>query len=344
MKTGKGKGLFGAFVAVMIVCPAHGETVSDEPEALATHETLAWLEPTIPLKSINWGLLLEAEASMARSGSETESDLVLATVEFTLDAAVNDWLSGHLGLLWEENDTETNNLDEAYITLGQDFYVQAGRYYLPFGNFSSAFISDPVTLELAEINKSAAQVGYANDQFYLCAGVFRGEREDSLETFYASGGVAVGDNLEVGAYWLSDLLETDGLAGLAGDVNQTEGGAGAYVNVCLGAATLNAEWVSALDDYRVSSGNFCPMAYNFEASVAVDDRWTVGAKYEGSDDFYTEVAGGNLAGKFHKCGYGTVISCSVNAHTAISAEYLRTEDFEDGENGHLVTVQFAFEI
>ncbi|MBN2685668.1 MAG: LbtU family siderophore porin [Pontiellaceae bacterium] len=353
MNAGKGMRLLGAFfVGVGIgIGNVRGEEMSKEQTVRADAEEreISWdmsrqVRDALSLRSLDLGLFLEAEGSASRVGSVSESDLNLATAEFTLDAEVNEWLSGHLGLLWEENDTETNNLDEAYFTIGQDFYLQAGRYYLPFGDFASAFISDPLTLELAEMNQSAVQVGYRIDAFHVCAGAFRGADETSIETGYAAAGASLGAALQVGAYWLSDLLETDGLSGLAGGINQTEGGAGVYANLCCGPATVNAEWVSALSEYKSASGNFCPMAYNFEASLAVDDRWAVGAKWEGSNDFYTDSAGGSLFGKFHECGYGTVISCALGEHASVSTEYLRVKDLDDGDDGHLVTLQFAFEI
>lgn len=344
-------GLLGAFITGVGIGNARGEEMNmeqtvrtDALEQQRSLDRLPKMVDALSLRSLDWGLLLEAEGSASRIGSISESDLILATAEFTLDAEVNEWLSGHLGLLWEENDTETNNLDEAYFTIGREFYFQAGRYYLPFGDFSSAFISDPLTLELAEINQSAVQVGYGNDLFHVCAGLFRGADDSSVETGYAAAGASLGDGLQVGAYWLSDLLETDGLSALAGGMNQTEDGAGAYANFCWGPATVNAEWVGALSEYESAFGNFCPMAYNFEASLAVDDRWTVGAKWEGSNDFYTDSAAGSLSGKFHECGYGTVISCALGEHAAVSTEYLRVEDLDDGEDGHRVTLQFAFEM
>ncbi|MBN2702952.1 MAG: LbtU family siderophore porin [Pontiellaceae bacterium] len=351
MNAGKAMRLLGAFITGVGIGNVRGEEINMEQTVKANGENrqrssdvLPQMRDALSLRSLDWGLLLEAEGSASRIGSVSESDLILATAEFTLDAEVNEWLSGHLGLLWEENDTETNNLDEAYFTIGREFYFQAGRYYLPFGDFSSDFISDPLTLELAEINQSAVQVGYGNDTFHLCAGAFRGTDDSSIETGYAAAGVSLGDSIQFGAYWLSDLLETDGLSGLAGGINHTEGGAGAYANFCCGPATLNAEWVGALSEYESTAGNFSPMAYNLEASLAVDDRWTVGAKWEGSNDFYTDSAGGSLSGKFHECGYGTVISCALGEHASVSTEYLRVEDLDDGDNGHRVTLQFAFEI
>lgn len=294
------------------------------------------------LESFAWGLLLEAEGSYAKNNGEEESDLVLATVEFVVDAAVNRWLRGHVCLLWEEDDTEPLALDEAVITVGSAFYVQAGKYYLPFGNFESAFVSDPLTLELAEINTSSALTGYGNEWFDVGVGAFKGDDEDVVDTFYAAANCTVSDLLVCGAYWLSDLLETDGLADLNDDLDQREGGAGLYANLYVGPVVVNTEVVGALNSYDIAGAEYQPLAYSVETSVLIAEKWMVGVKYEGSDDFYAEFDGVALEGQFHDEGYGAVVAYGFHENAAISTEYMRLV-YHD-EEGDQVTVQLALEI
>ncbi len=68
---------------------------------------------------------------------ETASDITLATVELGIDTKITDNLSGHVLLLWEEDDTEPADIDEAFISIhgGENvpFYLDAGRMYVPFG-------------------------------------------------------------------------------------------------------------------------------------------------------------------------------------------------------------------
>ena len=88
-------------------------------------------------------------------------------------------------------------VDEGLIIIdGEDvipFYLNAGKIYVPFGNFESHFISDPLTLELGETRESAVKVGFANDMFDLCMAVFNGdinetdEDDDHIESWVASG-------------------------------------------------------------------------------------------------------------------------------------------------------------
>lgn len=313
----------------------------------------------IGLESIEWGLLMEAEGFYAESGGDNDSDLTLATVEFVLHAAVNDWIHGHLGLLWEEDDTENDNLDEGYIELGgsedHPYYLIAGRFYLPFGNFKSAFISDPLTLELAEINQSSAMVGVGNEWIDLNAGAFKGdveegeEEDDTISDFYASITFSPSDYFQCGAYWLSDLMETDTQSDFGDVVAQLDGydkqgGAGAFVNVFVGPFMFNAEYVSALDSYDVVGGSYVPMAFNLEASMQVSEKWRTGLTFQGSDDLYAAHEDDAFGDKYPGQAYGAVVSYGLHEYVTVSAEYLHLEDLDDDEDGDLVTLQLALEI
>lgn len=335
----------------------------DDAGAAATEEITTLAEKG--LQSFEWGLLLEAEAGYFKGSSGAqESDLVLATVEFVMDAAVNDWLRGYVGLLWEQYDTEENNLDEAFITMGgapaYGFYTQVGKYYLPVGNFESVFISDPLTLELAEINKSSAMVGWGNGYVDLNVGAFSGDVNDevlavdggdpTISDFYASVTVAPGGYLQVGAYWLSDLLETDGLLLLGEAVSkeagyEKDGGVGAFANAFVGPFMLNAEYVSSINGYDLADGRLLPSAFNVEGSFNFLENYLLGLKYEWSNDLYaTRPSVGAFADQFPGSGYGAVVKWGFHRNATLGLEYMRLQDMEGAEDGHLVTAQLAFEI
>ena len=299
------------------------------------------------LESLEWGLLLEGEGSYSKSAGESESDLVLATVEFRADAEFSEWLGAHLGLLWEEDDTEPMDMDEAFITVGDDFYARAGKFYLPFGNFESAFVSDPLTLELAEINQSSVMAGYAGDRLEISAGAFKGDGDSCVEDVYVAATFMPSESVQCGVYYLSDLMETCtqmelGIKGEAG--YEKQGGAGAFFNLFLNEFMLNAEVVSALDEYRIGGAGVTPMAYSAEASMAVAERWVAGLKLEGSEDLYAGYGAGGFQEKYHGTGYGAVVSYAFHENAAVSAEYLRLEELDNDENGHLVTLQLAVEM
>ena len=76
--------------------------------------------------------LIEVEANVGDNfKGDDESDVALATVELGIDAQINEWVSGHILLLWEEDDTEPIDVDEGTITIGNTekspVYLTAGK-------------------------------------------------------------------------------------------------------------------------------------------------------------------------------------------------------------------------
>src|SRR3990172_9886002 len=87
---------------------------------------------------LNLGGLIELEASRDENKKTGDaSDVTLATVQLGLDAEINERLTGHILLLWEEDSTDPINVDEGTLTykaLGNVTLV-GGKTYIPFGVF-----------------------------------------------------------------------------------------------------------------------------------------------------------------------------------------------------------------
>ncbi|MDF7799965.1 LbtU family siderophore porin [Pontiellaceae bacterium B1224] len=340
MKNIKGMVLIGALIAMC----GNGYAQSAEAFEKVGAMTQKGVE------SFEWGLLFEAEGYYAKTGDASESDITLATVEFVAETMVTEWLGTHVGLLWEEDDTDPFALDEGFISIGIDYYTQLGKYYLPFGNFETAFISDPLTLELGEINKSSALIGYRNNKYFdVSAGVFQGYDEDVIQCGYGAVNAFIGETAVVGAYILSDILETDGFADLKADSESGAPGAGVFANIYLGAVMLNAEFITAVSDVTYFGMDYQPMAYNIEGSVSFAEKWLAGLKLEGSSDFMNEgvdSTGNDIVdslGFFHETGVGGVVSYGFHENAKIGLEYMRLID-KDADDSDLITVQIALEI
>ncbi|MFC1498503.1 LbtU family siderophore porin [Verrucomicrobiota bacterium] len=133
-------------------------------------------------EGISVGGLIEVEAFAGKEDGETVSDIVLTTFELGIEAELNEWVQGRALLLWEEDGTEPVDLDEAMIVLGGNeafpAYLKVGKIYVPFGTFNSHFISDPLTLELAETRESAVLAGFASDLLDISAGAFNGDADE----------------------------------------------------------------------------------------------------------------------------------------------------------------------
>jgi len=300
-------------------------------------------------KSITLGGLLELEAlwDKAEGGDET-SDLQVATVELSADVDINENIAAHLSLLWEEDGTENIEIDQAVIFLRHpvpfwSHYVTftGGKMYLPFGKFNSAFISDPLTLELSETNSTAAVLGFQGNLIALHIGAFNGEvdthdDDDQIDSWVASVELTPVDGFAFGISYLSDLGESDIELVQDQDLYRSSVAAsGAYLSWQLWEINLLAEYIAALESFSaemVDAGEDLtgkkPWAWNVELSWEPNERWQLGVKTEGAEDFQNDLK-----------RYGAVVSRGLFRNTVLGLEYLYGDDNED--ESHTVTAQLA---
>ena len=287
---------------------------------------------------------------------EESSDITLATMELGIDADISKYVSGHVLLLWEEDDTEPLDLDEGYITLdGADtlpMYANIGKLYVPFGAYQTHFISDPLTLELGETRESAIHAGWGNDIYDLGLSVFNGDvnetdSDNHIESYVANAALSLpnnalpGLNMSFGASYISNIADSDGLEGeVSGDLADSVPGLGAFLSLAyMQRFFLEAEYVGALDEFKAGEIGFDagqqtkPRTWNFELAWALVDKWTVAAKYEGGDD---------LGDFLPDSQYGGAVSYSLDKNTALALEYLHGEH-ENGDAHDRITTQLAIQ-
>jgi len=288
------------------------------------------------------------------------SDISLATVELGVDVDIIKHVKGHVLFLWEEEDTgdESVGVDEGFITLdGEDevpLYLNVGKLYVPFGNFESHFISDPLTLELGETRESALTVGCVNEWMDFSVSAFNGDIDETgednhIESYVASASFSVPEELisnfgiAGGVSYISNIGDSDSLQ----DEIDSEAGIRDYVNgfnVFLSVSYmdklfLECEYLGALDEFEAGElsfdgGNkFQPKTWNFELAYAATDRVEVAVKYEGGDD---------LGDFLPEDQYGAVVTYGLFENTSLALEYLHGE-FENDDERDLVTTQLAVE-
>ncbi|MDY0191540.1 MAG: LbtU family siderophore porin [Desulfuromonas sp.] len=299
---------------------------------------------------------------------EDSSDIVLATVELGVDVDLVKHVSGHVLLLWEEDDTEPVDVDEAFITLdGEDIlplYLMAGKMYVPFGDFSSNMISDPLTLELGETRESAVLVGFDINGMYGSIYAFNGDIEEAddddnhVDNFGATVGYALeNDNmtLDVGICYINNLLDSDGLGDLYDEsvaeaaeeddstmeLNDYVGGFGAHVVAEMGGLNLIAEYVGAIDDIEylvdgVKVEEDAISSWNLEAGYTFElmgKDTTVAVAYQGTDN----------AGDFlPESRYMACVGAEIFAATSLAIEFAHDE-YETDDEADIVTAQLAIE-
>ena len=260
-------------------------------------------------------------------------------------------------LLWEEDDTEPVDIDEAYITLdGEDvlpLYLTAGKMYVPFGNFESHFISDPLTLELGETRESAVRIGFANDWTDVSLSAFNGDidetdDDDHIKGFVGNATFNVPENalpgigFAMGVSYISNIADTDGLEGemVNGSVKDNVAGFGAFLSASLSDRFFfEAEYMGALDEFEAGELSFDggrkyqPQTWNVELAMAFSEALTGAVKCEGGDD---------LGDFLPEIQYGAAVSYGLFDNTSLSFEYLYGE-YENDDERDLVTTQLAIE-
>ena len=306
--------------------------------------------------------VIEVEAgytSTDPAGGEStdDSDIALSTVELGIGAKIVDHVSGDILFLYE--DGEDIVVDEGFITIdGEDvvpLYLRAGEMYVPFGNFESHMISDPLTLEIGETREAALQVGTETGGFYGSAFVFNGdvnevdEEDDHINNFGANAGFGMerdAFSIDVGASYINNLIDADGWEGVmedeAVDLKDYVGGVGAYAIVGVGPLTLIGEYVTALDDIEwVDGGGNLTNADQIAAwNAEIGFGFAIGAKeatlavaYQGTDNAQNILPETRYLGSF---------GVSIFENTSLALEYMMGE-YENDDEETALTAQLAIE-
>lgn len=205
---------------------------------------------------LNWSGALELEADYLKDyDGKSSSDLVVATAFLAVEKQLQTNLVAGMSFLYEEDDTPFD-LDEAYLSYGLNnaFAVTGGQIYLPFGQYQTSVISDPLTLELGETLATAAMLTYAKDDYELHAYIFRGNSNtdgDAIESF--GGRLQKNFTYQEGAGlfsldFINNLLGSDSLSDAGIDFDDRAAGIAAAVHWENQAWGASAEYLSALVD------------------------------------------------------------------------------------------------
>ncbi len=306
--------------------------------------------------------LVEVEACRTNGyDGEDESDITLATVELGFDISLHKFVSSHLLFLWEEDDTEPVDVDEGYIYLGNTeffpVYLQVGKLYVPFGNFESNMISDPLTLELGETRESAAVLGCESHGFYGAVYAFNGDVDEKgddneIKCYGFNGGYSFAQDdfsLDLGGGWINSLAASDNLADLLpGEIDDYVAGWTAHAIVNWKNFSLIGEYLAATDNFKNGemawkSDGAEPESWNLEAAYtfAVSGHETVFAlAWQGTDEA--------LALELPEDRYMGCLSIGIIEGLTFSLEYAHDEDYGksdggSGDNADTVTTQLSLE-
>lgn len=310
-----------------------------------------------PVKNTTVSALLETEGSIVdNEGGNRSSGVILSAFELGIETRVNDEVSGHATLLYEEDGDDEFLVDEAFIRLSpgdSPLTISVGRMTQAFGDFTTGMVADPLTLELAETkHHGALRLGYEEGAFAATLSAYRADvqkgDDETINTFVLSFAVSDEDDKELryraGASLTNNIAATDGLSGDyynagTGAFDAASGlvaGFGLYGAVAFGDAELRAEYITAAEKFDDGArAGRQPLAWNLEAGYALSEPWLVTVRLAGATGFDI------------RNQYGAAIGCEVMDNTALALEYLhekgRVDDSGVAGDRDLLTLQLAME-
>lgn len=311
------------------------------------YQTMAEAAAEKPGRLPDWlefGGLVEVEAGYTDpDGGSSESTLNVTTVELGLVARINSMLSAEATLLYEDDGEQELGVDVAALTLvpAEEWSVIAGQFYLPFGVYESAMISDPLTLQLGEIRETAVMVNRESDGFVASLYGFAGDVSegtgDEVDNFGISAGYGVEDDglqFAASAGYINDIQDSDTIQDAVAGPAHRAGGMYASAQIGNGPLRFIAEYVGATD--RIQTGEK-PSALNLEVDYDLHIL-----------SYGTTIALG-LQTSHDATGLGlprstvlAAISVGILDNTSLAFEYARSEDYS-GADTDTLTAQLAVE-
>lgn len=148
-------------------------------------------------------------------------DIDLTGAELDTAVLVNSWSTGYLAFVYDNSpggfnrriDNSNLLLDRGFLTFGNlaqsPFYVTLGQYYIPFGQYSSAMLTDPLTKLMGRTKARALTLGYFKkiQQSSINASVysFNGDTRTRNDDRRRSGGINIDYGYDQND-WAVDLI------------------------------------------------------------------------------------------------------------------------------------------
>ena len=225
-------------------------------------------------------------------GPNTDSSVIIIdNVTLELEAKLAEWAKAVAVLKYEGGENKEHLfMDEAYMTFGgtdeYPMFATAGKVTLPFGDYDTWMIQDPLTQAIGEITDGALVVGYTANGFTASLFAYNGldrwkdEKKGSFPKINGFGAAVKyeyeeedGLSLNVGTGIVSNL-GSSGIGDAIGEF-QEDTVAGLVLNAMVGYAGFGARvgWVTALQEFNDLAwrdGGAKPSALVGELSYTVD--------------------------------------------------------------------------
>ncbi|NNJ92895.1 MAG: carbohydrate porin [Gammaproteobacteria bacterium] len=299
-------------------------------------------------KAVEIGGVVEIEAQqVSPDGAADTSDIYVATAELGVAAQVNDWVSAEIVLLYEDDGSHSGEIDVDVATINiadpdSNWFMTTGQYTLPFGNYSTNLVSDPITLDAGETSDVAFEFGLSNSGLSGSIYAFRGDQESEIKNYGLNLGYEAGNENFVfngGLGWLNDISETNSVVDDATMMTNKAAGWTAFAQFDTGSFTIIGEYLAATESLDAYSTTDEPSFFNIEAALgfnAIGKPAVVAIGYQGSDE------ASSYAGGMDEKRTLAALSMEIMDNTNIGIEYMKSEDYT-GADTDTVTGQLAVE-
>lgn len=157
---------------------------------------------------------------------QSNGDVNLSTMELDIMPLMSDWANGLVALNFDSSQAATGTrvensriyLSRGFLTVGNlevaPVYVTIGQMYLPFGRYSTAMLTTPLTESIGRIQDRAALLGYFKDGFYGELFGNQGSRTAGVDFTFKQGGLNLGyqtNSIDIGAGYVTNLADSQGM-------------------------------------------------------------------------------------------------------------------------------------
>lgn len=289
------------------------------------YESIGYPHPNVPIIALSGKVEPIATVNQPVVGATT-GDITLGSGELDIAAVLNDKVEAYIGIAYDESPPAVGgqriansafNLNMGFVNIGDldesPFYFTGGQLFVPYGRFSTAMVSAPLTMLMARTKSRPFILGYKSQKDTGMFAALYGFSSDTTMGSSAAGGLNLGYIYgrgdvtgEVGASFLSSLNDSGGMqrngsqpgttfGGFSSPSNGSENvkkipGVGAHWNMSFDRYNLTAEWVASMHAFRTQDLSFndhgaSPQAGQLEAgmtfmsfhrpsSLGIDYQWT----------------------------------------------------------------------
>lgn len=212
-----------------------------------------------------------------------QGEAELSSAEFDIGVMVNSWVDAFISMLYNASATETGArvptndlyLKRGFMTIGNldetPFYLSVGQMYVPFGRYSSAMLTTPMTKSMGRISARAMLLGYSSGPIFSQIYGYNSLSQSNSNSPVNEGGVNLGASFETGKSkwdvilgWVTNISDSQGglnnvlassgfkgfdAAGTSFELQHNVAGGDAYIRYSRGDWRLSTEYLTGLRHY-----------------------------------------------------------------------------------------------